>query len=156
MSTTPAQPELTLIARIALRLEAPLDIGVTPAGRRRILAISGGTVSGGRLRGEVLSGGSDWQTMREDKTVLMDARYTIRTFDGALISVLEKGIRHGPPEVLARVAAGEAVDPSAYYFRTSPRFETGDARYGWLNNAVAICSGVRAGDSVMLDCYLVE
>jgi hypothetical protein len=156
MSYTPAQPELTLIARIALRLDAPLDLGVIPVGRRRLLAISGGTVSGGRLRGEVLPGGSDWQTVREDKSVLMDARYAIRTLDGALIGVVETGVRHGPPEVLARVAAGEAVDPSAYYFRTTPRFETGDERYAWLNNAVAISSGVRAGDSVLLDCYLVE
>ena len=156
MSHSPAMPELTLLARIALRLGAPLDLGRTPAGRARLIAIVGGTVAGGRLRGEVLAGGADWQTVRDDKTVLMEARYAIRTLDGALIGVREGGIRHGPPEVLARVAAGEAVDASAYYFRTAPRFETGDEKYSWLNNAIAVSSGVRVGDSVVLDCYTID
>src|SRR4051812_45252859 len=141
-SPTPAMPELNLLARIALRLAPPVDLGRTPAGRSRMIAIAGGTVSGARLRGEVLAGGADWQTVRDDTTVLVEARYAIRTLDGALIGVRETGVRHGPPEVLARVSAGEAVDPSAYYFRTAPRFETGDARYSWLNNAIAVCSGV--------------
>ena len=88
--------------------------------------------------------------------MLLEARYVIRTLDGAMISVRESGIRHGPPEVLARVSAGEAVDASAYYFRTTPRFETGDERFGWLNNAIAVSSGVRAGDSVVLDCYVMD
>jgi hypothetical protein len=156
MSHSPAMPELNLLARVALRLGAPLDLGRVPAGRRRVVAIAGGTVSGGRLRGEVLPGGVDWQILRDDDSVQIEARYVIRTLDGVLVAVHETGLRHGPPEVLARVAAGEAVDARAYYFRTVPRFECGDARYAWLNSAVAVGSGVRAGDSVVLDCYLVD
>jgi len=149
-------PELNLLARIALRLASPLDLGPGPMGRRKLVGIAGGTVSGGRLRGEVLPGGSDWQTVREDGSLLIEARYVIRTLDGALITVREAGVRHGPPEILARVAAGEAVDSSAYYFRTTPRFETGDERCAWLNNAVCVGSCMRVGDSVLLDCYVVD
>ncbi|HXC40132.1 MAG TPA: DUF3237 domain-containing protein [Burkholderiales bacterium] len=156
MPHSPAMPELNLLARIALRLAPPLDLGQGPLGRGKLVGIAGGTVSGGRLRGEVLPGGSDWQTVREDGSLLVEARYVIRTLDGALVTVRENGVRHGPPEILARVAAGEAVDPSTYYFRTTPRFETGDERVSWLNNAVCVGSSVRVGDSVLLDCYVVD
>jgi hypothetical protein len=80
----------------------------------------------------------------------------VRTYDGALVYVRNIGIRRGPREVLARVAAGEAVDPREYYFRSSPVFETGDSRYAWLNGIVAVCSAVRLRDEVILDFYAVE
>jgi hypothetical protein len=125
-------------------------------GNRRIIAIEGGTVEGERLSGEIVPGGADWQIVLEDGTALLEARYTVRTKDGALIHVRNAGIRRGPREVLARIASGEAVDPREYYFRSTPVFETGDSRYAWLNGIVAVCSAVRLKDEVILDFYAVE
>jgi hypothetical protein len=80
----------------------------------------------------------------------------VRTHDGALIYVRNAGIRRGPREVLARIAAGDPVDPREYYFRSSPVFETGDPRYAWLNGIVAVGSAVRLKGEVILDFYAVE
>jgi hypothetical protein len=103
----------------------------------------------------VLSGGADWQLVRADGVAVLEARYTLQTYDGALIYVQNRGLRHGPPDVLAAIARGEAVDPTHYYMRTTPIFETGDERYRWLNDIVAVCSGIRRSDSVILDFYQV-
>src|SRR5687767_2822475 len=81
---------------------------------------------------------------------LLEARYTLRTDDGALIYVRNTGLRHGPPEALAAIARGEQVDPSRYYFRALPSFETGAPKYAWLNRLIAVCSGARAKEEVFL------
>jgi hypothetical protein len=115
-----------------------------------------GEVTGKRLRGEILPGGADWQVVCADGTALLEARYTVRTDDGALVYVRNLGIRHGPREVLERMQRGEAVDPAEYYFRSTPRFEAGDERYAWLNRIVAVGSGVRLASEVLLDVYAVS
>src|SRR5687767_8301336 len=109
-------------------LTPPQELGDTPLGRRRIIGIRGGHFSGARLSGRVLAGGADWQVIRTDGVADLEARYTLQTADGALIYVENRGYRHGPKEILERLAAGEPVDPARYYMRTTPRFETGDAR----------------------------
>jgi hypothetical protein len=152
----PVVPKLAKLCRARVKVASPLDLGATPAGNRRIVAILGGTIEGQRLRGEIVPGGADWQVVQEDGTALLEARYTVRTHDGALIYVRNAGIRRGPREVLARIAAGEPVDPREYYFRSSPVFETGDSRYAWLNGIVAVCSAVRLKDEVVLDFYAVD
>lgn len=152
----PVGPKLAKLCRARVKVASPLDLGATPAGTRRIIAIEGGTVEGERLSGEIVPGGADWQIVREDGTALLEARYTVRTHDGALVYVRNIGIRRGPREVLARIAAGEPVDPREYYFRSSPVFETGDPRYAWLNGIVAVGSAVRLRDEVILDFYAVE
>ena len=85
-----------------------------------MIPIVGGRVSGSRLTGEIMPGGGDWQTVRADGTTDVEARYLIRATDGTILSVVNSGYRHGPPEVLARIAQGEIVDPALYYFRTRP------------------------------------
>ena len=152
----PVAPRLAKLCRARVKVAAPLELGATPAGTRRIIAIEGGTVEGERLSGEVVPGGADWQIVRDDGMALLEARYTVRTRDGALVYVRNIGIRRGPREVLARVAAGEAVDPREYYFRSSPVFEAADPRYAWLNGIVAVGSAVRLKDEVILDFYVVE
>ncbi|HVL35662.1 MAG TPA: DUF3237 domain-containing protein [Burkholderiales bacterium] len=135
---------------------APLqELGDTPLGRRRIIGIVGGRFRGARLAGRVLPGGADWQVIRPDGAADLDARYTLETDDGALIYVCNRGYRHGPPEVLARLAAGEAVDPAHYYMRTTPRFETGAARYAWLNASICVATGARRAAAVELEVYQV-
>ena len=136
-------------------MAAPQELGDTPQGRRRIIAITGGRFSGERVSGRVLPGGADWQLVRPDGVADLDARYTLETSDGALIYVRNRGYRHGPADILKRLASGESVDPGLYYMRTTPRFETGDARYAWLNRIICVASGARRRDAVELEVFEV-
>jgi len=141
-------------ARVTL---APaIELGDTPAGRRRIIPITGGTFSGARLRGRVLDGGADWQVIRADGTAELDTRYTLETDDGAIIYIQNWGYRHGPAEVIARLARGEAVDPKTYYFRTVPTFETAAPKYAWLNSIICVGTGARHADAVELGVFEVK
>ena len=155
MTFEPVAPRLERLCRATVLIGEPLVVGDTPLGRRRIVPITGGRVEGPRLQGVVLPGGADWQIVRSDGGAVLEARYTIRAADGALIYVRNVGVRHGPPEVLARLGRGEPVDPAAYYFRTTPRFETGAPSYAWLNDLIAIGSAVRRPDAVILDFFAV-
>jgi hypothetical protein len=144
------------LLRAEISLAAPQELGDAPLGRRRIIPITGGRFRGERLTGCVLPGGADWQIVRGDGVSQLEARYTLETDDGALVYVHNVGLRHGPPEVLARLAAGEPVDPSLYYMRTTPAFETGAERYRWLNRIVCVATGARRKDAVELDVYEVK
>lgn len=141
--------------RATITLAPPQELGDAPLGRRRIIPITGGSIAGARLKGRVLPGGADWQVVRTDGVAELDARYTVETADGALIYVRNRGLRHGPPEVLAQLARGEDVDPGLYYMRTQPWFETGDARYAWLNRTICVGSGARRRDRVELEFFEV-
>jgi hypothetical protein len=131
-------------------------LGPTTLGERRIVPILSGRFEG-RVNAEVLLGGADWQIVGRDGTIHLEARYTLRTDDGALIYVRNRGIRSGPPDVLARLLDGKATppDPSQYYVRTTPLFETSDPRYEWLNRIIAVGSGARLPEAVLLDFYEV-
>jgi uncharacterized protein DUF3237 len=142
--------------RAEISLAPPQELGDTPQGRRRIIGITGGRFSGERLAGRVLPGGADWQVIRSDGVADLDARYTLETEDGALIYVRNRGLRHGPAEVIKRLAAGESVDPKTYYMRTTPSFETGDARYSWLNRMVCVASGARRAAAVELEVFEIQ
>ena len=148
--------ELQPLMRIEVTLEPLRDLGETPLGRRRIIAIAGGSFSGPRLSGKVLPGGADWQVVRSDGVACLDARYTLETSDGALIYVNNKGYRHGPKDVIERLARGEDVDPTLYYMRATPWFETSAARYAWLNRTICIATGARRAAAVELDFYEVR
>jgi hypothetical protein len=127
-----------------------LEIGQTPAGERRMIGILGGRVAGPRLEGRILPGGADWQTVRADGVADIRARYAIEASSGARILVTSEGLRHGPAEVMARLRAGEAVDPTLYYFRTVMRFETPDPGFAWLNRILALARGERLANAVRL------
>jgi hypothetical protein len=139
-----------------ITLAKPQELGETPQGRRRIIGITGGSFSGAKLSGRVLPGGADWQLLRVDGVADLDARYTLETNDGALIYVRNRGYRHGPSHILEKLAAGESVDPASYYMRTTPRFETGDARYAWLNGTICVATGARRAATVELEVYEVK
>ncbi|HXX70294.1 MAG TPA: DUF3237 domain-containing protein [Polyangiaceae bacterium] len=118
-------------------------VGAVPLGTRVIAPIDGGHFEGPKLRGKVLPGGGDWTLLRSDGVLELDLRLTLETDDGALIHMRSFGLRHGPPDVIAALARGESVDSSRYYFRTTPRFETGHAKYAFLNRLLAVSSGDR-------------
>lgn len=143
------------ILRITAELADILQFGMTPIGERRVINILGGTVEGPKLRGRILPGGADWQFVRADGAAHVEARYTIESDAGALVLVNSEGLRHGPPEVLARLMTGEKVDPSLYYFRTAMRFETADPGLDWMNRIIAIARGQRERNAVRLDVYEV-
>ena len=143
--------KLEPLLKAEITLAPPLELG-----SRRIINITGGRFSGERLSGRVLPGGADWQIVRADGVADLDARYTLETSDGALIYVRNHGYRHGPAEVLKKIAAGENVDPALYYMRTSPLFETGDARYAWLNRIICVGTGARRPAAVVVEIWEVK
>ncbi len=148
--------EVEPLMNVKVLLEPVRDLGDTPLGRRRIIGITGGAFSGARLSGRVLPGGADWQLIRADGVAWLDARYTLQTGDGALIYVNNRGYRHGPKEVLERLARGEDVDPALYYMRTTPWFETAAPAYAWLNRIVCVGTGARRADCVELEFFEVK
>jgi hypothetical protein len=143
------------LLKAEIMLAPAQELGESPLGRRRIIPITGGAFRGERLSGRVLPGGADWQVLRADGVAELDARYTLETEDRALIYVRNFGYRHGPAEVLQRLAAGAPVDPSLYYMRTTPRFETGAERYRWLNRMICVASGARRAAAVELEVFEV-
>jgi len=152
----PPIPGLELICSVAATLGEPLDLGQTPHGHRRGIPITGGRITGPRVHGEILPGGADWQVVHPDGWVTVEARYTARADDGQLISIISRGVRHGPPAVMHRLLAGESPDPSEYRFRTAILFETAeDSPHGWLNHVVSIASAIRDPDAVRIDVYEV-
>jgi hypothetical protein len=143
------------LLRAEITLAPAQELGETAHGRRRVIPITGGSFRGEKLAGRVLPGGADWQIIRTDGVAELDARYTLETTDGALILVHNFGYRHGPAEVLQRLAAGDPVDPSLYYMRTTPRFETSAARYQWLNRTICVATGARRAAAVELEVFEV-
>jgi hypothetical protein len=126
-----------------LDVAKPQVVGRTPGVDRRVGEILGGRFEGERLRGKILTGGSDWQAVRADGAWALDVRLVMETDDGALIGMIYRGLRHGPKDVLDAMARGEQVSPASYYFRVGPWFETASDKYAWLNNIVAVGVGHR-------------
>jgi muconolactone delta-isomerase len=150
-------PRLTRVYRLEATLGQPLDLGDTAQGHRRIVPLTGGTFTGPELEGKLLPGASaDWQTVLPDGTALGDVRYTLQTNGGDLLFVQSRGVRHGSPEVLARLGRGEDVDAGEYTVRASTQIETAAPHLGWLNRGVFIGVAGRQPAAVIYDTYLVE
>ena len=149
-------PTLEFAFELDAGLDPPQQLGHTGIGERRIINITGGTMKGPMLNGIVLPGGADWQVIRPDGITDIDARYTLQADDGALIYVSAPGIREAKPEVIARISAGEIVDPSEYYFRTAPRLETSAQKYQWMNRRLFICKGIRLPSGVNIRFFVVS
>ena len=148
-------PTLEFVFEVIASLEEPLIFGNTGIGERRIIGITGGTVTGPELQGVVLPGGADWQLVRSDGMSDIHARYTLQADDGALIYIDAPGMREASPTVIARINAGEIVDPSEYYFRTVPRIETASEKYAWMNRRLFVCKGVRLPRGVEIRYYMI-
>jgi hypothetical protein len=152
-------PELTLTMEVRALVGQPIEIGATPGGRRRIIPIMGGTFEGrGELRakGRVVPGGADSQWIHPDGLTVADAQYVLETDAGQMIYVRNRGLRHAAPDVIQRLLAGQAVDPSLVYFRTTPIFETGDSDLQMLTRSIFIGAGERYPNEVILRFWKVE
>lgn len=141
---------LFTITAVVTRLH---DVGAVPAGTRHIDLIGAGKFEGPRVRGELLPGGMDMKTLRADGAMVPNVRLVLRTDDGALIFMHYTGVRHGSPEVMRRIAAGEVVAPTEYYLRNTPTFETSAPKYDWLNRIVAVGVGRRMPDHAAYDVF---
>ena len=149
------EPKLEPVLTANARLERPIDVGSTPQGVRRVVPILGGRFEGPKLKGEILPGGADWQFTRADGVTELEALYLLRTDDGVVIQVRNRGLRHGPEEVMQRLAAGQPVDPGKYYFRAAPAFSAPEGRYSWLNKSLFLCTGSRQPASIELFFFRV-
>lgn len=153
MSALPPAPELVPLCRITCEVDALVSLGEAPCGERRYVPLGGGTVEGPELNGTLVPGGVDWQVQRKDGVLEIAAHYVLRLADGSLVEVQSNGLRHGPAEVMARLARGEAVASHEYFFRTLVRFTTGTPAWAHLNKVMAIAVGQREARRVVLDLY---
>lgn len=156
--TSNRSPEMPLQSRplfsLSITLHPTIELGHTPAGGRRIYPVSGGVFEGKRLRGSVSPfAGSDLLLVRADGAFQQDVRLLLVTDDDASILMTYRGVRRVSPEVDARLSRGEVVDASEYYLRTTPYFETGAARYAWINAIVAVAQGGRIPGGVRYDIH---
>ena len=151
--------EPALATRYAFTITAQVS-GITSAGaigvgERRIIPITGGEVRGKDVNGKILPFGADFQIVRPDSSIELEAKYAFETDDGAVIYVENRGIRRGPLELVQKLNRGEAVDPALIYFRTVPRFETGAAKYRWLMESLFVASAARHAGRVVIDVHQV-
>jgi len=146
-------PALTHIADFTIIVGTPITIGETAEGLRRLVPILGGSITGPRLAGRILPAGADYQMIRPDGFTTLDARYAAELDDGAMLYVVNTGVRFGPPEVMARITRGEEVDPADVYFRTTPRFEISAPAYSWLLKPLFLATGARHPDRVALRVF---
>jgi hypothetical protein len=151
--TLPPPPALLPMARVRCDVGPLVSLGAAAYGERRYVPLGGGTVEGPELNGLIVEGGVDWQVHRADGVLDIAAHYVIRTVDGALVEVQSNGMRHGPPEVMARLGRGEVVARDEYFFRTVMRLQTGHPAWLHLNRVIAIAVGQREASRVILDVY---
>jgi hypothetical protein len=152
----PQPPRLTFAFEIRAKVGTPLEVGAVPGGRRRIVQILGGTFSGPGIEGRIVPGGADWQIVHEDGLSELDTRYTLETNKGELIYVQNAGVRHAPAAVVKQLLAGETVDPSLVYFRTTPKFETAAKDLQHLTRSIFIGIGERYPEDVVVRFWKVE
>ena len=148
-------PTCRFVFEVAAALEPAQELGEFEGGRRRVIPVKSGAVRGPRLNGRVLPGGADWQTILPSGVTRLTARYTIEADDGAVIGVVNEGVRRASPEVAQRMAAGEVIPPTEYYFRTTPRFEVGPGPHAWLTESVFVCTAERRPNDVLVRFYEV-
>jgi hypothetical protein len=155
-STPAAAPRLTFAFELRVQVAPPLVVGQVAGGTRRIVQILGGSFEGPGIRGKVVPGGADWQMIQADGFSALDTRYTLETDKGQTIYVQNAGVRHAAPDVMAKLLAGQPVDPAAVYFRTVPRFETAAADLQWLARSVFVGTGERNPSDVIVRFWKVE
>lgn len=149
------QLETRYVFTLTVRIGEVTSAGETGIGVRRIIPILGGEVKGEKVNGKVCAFGADFQIIRPNELIDLEAKYAFETDDGAVVYVENKGMRFGPVDLLHKLKRGEPVDPKLIYFRTVPKFETGAEKYRWLMEHVFIGSAARHADRVIIDVHQV-
>jgi Protein of unknown function (DUF3237) len=149
-------PGLAYVFSLRATLAPAVEQGEIDGKRKRFIAVTGGTVYGPRLQGEVLTGGGDWQSIVPDGLTEVWAKYSIKAKDGTVISLVNAGVRTATPAVIERLVKGEDVDPSLYYFRTAPTFDVRKGPHEWLKRTLFVARGIRKPDHVVVDFYEVK
>src|ERR1700681_345269 len=139
---------------ITVTIGSVTSAGDVGHGVRRIIPITGGEVRGD-ISGKVCAFGADFQIIRPNELIELEAKYAFETDDGAVVYVENKGIRFGPIELLQRLKRGEPVDPKLIYCRTVPKFETGSEKYGGLIKNFFFGAAARHADRVVIDVHQV-
>jgi hypothetical protein len=147
--------QLLPLMNITVQVEEAVSAGKTPVGEVRLIRFASGTFEGDGLRGRLLPGGTDWQQVRADGVLEIRAHYLLQTDLGETIEVMSEGLRDASPDVLARIALDETVDPAEYYFRTHIRLRTASERIAHLNRLLAVSFGSRQARSVHLRVFAV-
>lgn len=139
---------------LTIELHPTIELGDTPAGKRRVFAVTGGEFEGERIRGTIMPViGSDLLLVRGDGSAQQDVRMLLKTDDGAMVLMTYRGVRHASDEVNARIARGEPVSGDDYYLRTVPFFETSSPKYAWINRIVSVGVGERRPDAVVYQVF---
>src|ERR1700752_3096001 len=144
--------ETKYVFPITARIAEVTTAGDIGHGVRRIIPIIGGEVRG-EINGKVLPFGADFQIIRPNELIELEAKYAFETDDGAVVYVENKGIRFGPVELLEKLKRNEPVDPKLIYCRTVPKFETGAEKYRWLMEYVFVPPVARHADRVVIDVH---
>ena len=149
------QLQTKYVFTITANIGAVTTAGDIGSGVRRIIPITGGEVRGANISGKVCPFGADFQIIRPNELIELEAKYALETDDGAVVYVENKGLRFGPVDLLQKLRRGEPVDPKLIYFRTVPKFETGSEKYRWLMEHLFIGSAARHADRVVIDVHQV-
>lgn len=154
----PPAPELEYFGCLHIEVAAPVEVGRTHAGQRRVIPITGGTLTGPTVSGKILNVGADFQVIRSATESDLDARYVVELDDGARVFVMNVAYRTGAAQDIAALAAGQQVPAERIYFRCAPRFEVADSAtssWQWLESTVVIGSGRREPEAVIIDLWVV-
>ncbi len=149
------QLETRYVFTLTVRIGEVTSAGEIGHGVRRIIPILGGEVKGEGISGKVCPFGADFQVIRPNELIELEAKYAFETDDGATVYVENRGLRFGPVDLLQKLKRGEPVDPKLIYFRTVPKFETGHEKYQWLMEYLFIGSAARHADRVVIDVHQV-
>ncbi len=150
---TPAlQHVLDLTVYVAAPIEAGTVVGLNSRGKRRIIPITGGTVTG-HVNGKVLPGGADFQIVVSETIADLDARYMLELDTGEHVFVQNRALRRGSAADIAKLVRGEPVAPEAIYFRCVPTFEVSSPALEWLTQSIFVGTGARFPDRVQLSIF---
>lgn len=153
----PTPPVLEFVATIEVEVSETINIGTTAQGVRKVAPIRGGTVAGPDLKGRVLDAGADFQRYPSSDLALLEANYVLELDDGARILVENRAVRSADPVDLAKMMAGEYVDPSRVYFRCAPGLSVDDSGpHAWMNRTLFLGVGERRPEGVRIDVFRVR
>jgi uncharacterized protein DUF3237 len=126
-------PKFELLYECDATLQPAVELGKTVEGQRRIIPITGGTFKGPQIRGELVSGGWDWNLSRSDGASTVEAAYYLKTDDGVLIRIVNRGVGGGGGPPVTDATSGER-----FFMFTHPSFEAPVGKYDWLNRSMFV------------------